>query len=51
MRLRYRMCVVLLLLALTLTWGVDAAQAEGGPVLRIAYFYATDFMRTSYKQV
>ena len=42
MRLRYRMCVVLLLLALTLTWGVDAARAEGGPVLRIVYFYATD---------
>jgi len=42
MRLRYRLGVVLLLLALTLTWGVDTVQAEGGPVVRMVYFYATD---------
>ncbi len=42
MRLRYRLWVALLLLALTLTWGVGTARAEGGPVLRMVYFYATD---------
>ncbi|MDY6877072.1 MAG: hypothetical protein SWK90_12845 [Chloroflexota bacterium] len=35
------MCVALLLMVI-LTWGAGTAQAEGDPVLRMVYFYATD---------
>jgi len=42
MQLRYRLWVVSLLLALALAWGVGTARAEGGPVVRLVYFYATD---------
>jgi len=42
MRLRHRLWVVLLLLALALIWGTGVARAEGGPVVRMVYFYATD---------
>lgn len=42
MQLRYRLWGVLLLLALIFTWGTGAAWAEGGPVVRLVYFYATD---------
>jgi cytochrome c biogenesis protein CcdA/glutaredoxin len=40
--LRYRLGVVLLLLALTFAWGASVARAESGPVVRIVYFTAAD---------
>ncbi len=40
MQLRYRLCILCLLLALTLTWGTGIAWAEGGPVVRMVYFTA-----------
>ncbi len=42
MQLRHRLWMVLLVLALAFTWRTGIAQAEGGPVVRIAYFYAND---------
>ena len=42
MRLRYRLWMVLLVLALTLAWGTGTACAEGGPVVRMVYFTAVD---------
>ncbi len=40
--LRYRLWTALLILALALTWGAGIAWAEGGPAVRVVYFYATD---------
>jgi glutaredoxin len=42
MQLRYQLWIVLLVLALALTWGMDMACAEGGPVVRMVYFTAAD---------
>ena len=42
MQLRYRLWMVLLVLALTLAWGTGTACAEGGPVVRMVYFTAVD---------
>jgi cytochrome c biogenesis protein CcdA/glutaredoxin len=42
MQLRYRLWMVLLVLALALIWGMGTACAEGGPVVRIVYFTAAD---------
>ncbi len=42
MQLRYRLYVILLLLALALAWGVGPVRAQGGPVVRLVYFYAVD---------
>lgn len=42
MQLRYQLWIVLLVLALALTWGMGTACAEGGPVVRMVYFTATD---------
>jgi cytochrome c biogenesis protein CcdA len=42
MQLRYRLWMVLLVLALALTWATGTARAEGSPVVRLAYFYSED---------
>jgi cytochrome c biogenesis protein CcdA len=42
MQLRYRLWMVLLVLVLALTWGAGTARAEGGPVMRMVYFYSDD---------
>jgi len=42
MQLRYRLWMVLLVLALTLAWGTGTACAESGPVVRMVYFTAVD---------
>jgi thiol-disulfide isomerase/thioredoxin len=42
MQLRYQLWIVLLVLALALTWGMGTACAEGGPVVRMVYFTAAD---------
>jgi cytochrome c biogenesis protein CcdA len=42
MQLRYRLWMILLILALALTWGTGTARAEGSPVVRMAYFYSED---------
>jgi cytochrome c biogenesis protein CcdA len=42
MQLRYRLGMVLLILALTFTLGTGMARAEGGPVVRMVYFYSVD---------
>ena len=41
-RLRCRFGIVLLLLALVLTWGAGVAQAEDGPIVRMVYFTSVD---------
>jgi cytochrome c biogenesis protein CcdA/glutaredoxin len=40
-KLRY-LLIALLVLALTLTWGMGTVYAEGGPVVRVVYFTAAD---------
>jgi thiol-disulfide isomerase/thioredoxin len=42
MQLRYRLWLVLLVLALALTWGAGTARAEGGPFVRLVYFYSDE---------
>jgi len=42
MHLRYRLWMVLLVLALALTWGTGTARAEEGPAVRMVYFYSED---------
>jgi len=42
MQLRYWLWMVMLVLALALTWGPGMARAEGGPVVRMVYFYSDD---------
>jgi cytochrome c biogenesis protein CcdA len=42
MQLRYWLWMVLLLLPLGLIWGTGMALAEGGPVVRMVYFYSDD---------
>jgi cytochrome c biogenesis protein CcdA len=42
MQLRYQLWIVLLVLALALTWGTGMARAEEGPAVRMVYFYSED---------
>jgi cytochrome c biogenesis protein CcdA/thiol-disulfide isomerase/thioredoxin len=42
MELRYRLWLILLILALALAWGVGTTHAQVGPIVRMVYFYAND---------
>lgn len=41
-RLKHSLWMVLLLVALALTWGVGTARAEGDQIVRMVYFYRDD---------
>ncbi len=42
MRSRRYLGAVLLILVLALAWGTEIARAEGGPIVRMVYFYSDD---------
>ncbi|MEA3339302.1 MAG: cytochrome c biogenesis protein CcdA [Chloroflexota bacterium] len=42
MRLRTWLWMILLILVLALVWGAGTARAEGGPIVRVVYFYSDD---------